>query len=400
MMQLRILILTNRVPYPLHDGGALAMDALIRGYHQAGMQVSLLAMNTTRHVVNEDALASLYPELDGFDTVPVNNDVKPLKVAQNFFFSKEPEHAARFYHPAFAEKLARVLQDFKPEIVQFESPFLSSYLPLIKDAKTVLRVHNAEYQIWERLATEQQGIKGSYLKVLAKRMRIYEEQIWGKFDLLLPITSVDAVLISKVHPAQQMLVAPYGTSAGPALQVPPSFTKAYHIAAMDWLPNATAIDWLLKDIWPGIMAVVPEAEFYFGGRNMPPRFAYNLPEGTHCAGELADVQQFIKDKQVLIVPLRSGGGIRVKILEAMAAGKLVISTTTGMQGIEAVAGIHYLEANKPDEFAQAFLVANTDKNATAAILKSAHQLIIDHYSNAAITGSILKRFGQLIIPGV
>lgn len=90
-----ILILTNRIPYPLHDGGALAMNAMIRGY-KPGWQVYLLAMNTTRHLVPPDKLKELYTDLAGFETVLINNEVSTQGIAKNLLFSSEPEHADRF----------------------------------------------------------------------------------------------------------------------------------------------------------------------------------------------------------------------------------------------------------------------------------------------------------------
>ncbi len=397
MNPLRILIVTNRIPYPLRDGGALAMDAIIRGYQRAGMEVHLLAMNTSRHPVGEDLLKTLYPEIHGFDTVPVNNDVKTLSVLKNFIFSQLPEHVQRFYHPVFVAKLKSLLSTFKPDVVQMESPFLSAYVPLIKNAVHVMRVHNVEYEIWQRLAGESSGIKRIYLSTLASRMRHYEEKIWEEYDLLLPITETDAAVIHKAHPNQEMLVSPYGIETTEHSEIKETrFFKAYHLGAMDWLPNQAAIDWFLKDIWPVIKARVPEAEFYFGGRNVPERFFDHLPEGTFCCGEIMDVQDFYSDKQILVVPLLAGGGIRVKILEAMAEGKLVISTAIGMQGINAMAGIHYLEANTPEEFANAFQLAIDDATNANKISSNAQTLVLEHYANKAIISRIINRLNAIV----
>lgn len=395
MKPLRILFLTNRVPYPLHDGGALAMDALICGYKNAGLQVRLLAMNTSRHRVDEPTLATLYEQLDGFDVVNVNNDVKPFRVLTNLLFSNKPEHVSRFYFPAFTEKLQEILVTFKPDVVQIESPFLTTYLPLITKAKTVMRVHNAEFQIWERLAKGQGGIKGWYLKTLAKRMRNYEAAIWGKYDLLLAITPVDAALIKKILPQQEVIVAPYALIVPNNLQIPKTYLDSYHIGAMDWLPNAEGIDWMIKDVWPKIIAVQPDAQFFFGGRNMPLRNYTHLPHGVHCNGEVEDVGLFIADKQILLVPLLAGGGIRIKILEAMAAGKLVISTGVGMQGIDAQSGVQYLEANTPEEFGAAFQLANTQPEKTQEMIQQARELILKEYSIEGITNKILVAIKKL-----
>ena len=392
----RILIVTNRIPYPLHDGGALAMDAMIRGYRDAGLQVHVLAMNTIRHFIPQEKVASLYHDIQGFDAVRFDNGLKPLKLLANILFSKKPEHAQRFYSSEFEAKLVAVIQAFQPDIVQMESPFLSEYLPVIKQyskAMLVLRMHNVEYQVWERLAAESTGWKKNYLGILARRMRVYEEEIWKQYDLLLPITDADAQMVRQLDTQLPLQVAPFGIAihaAGGDEQY--DFTKAYHVGAMDWLPNAAAIDWLLQEIWPEVKRMVPQATFYFAGRHMPERYYQQLPEGAFCAGEVPSVTQFKKGKSVLFVPLRSGGGIRVKILEAMAAGKLVISTSVGMQGINAVPGVHYLKADTPLEFATAMHWCNQYPDLAVQMIAAARQMIAGHYNLDTITKAIIERF--------
>lgn len=392
----RILIVTNRVPYPLHDGGALAMDAMIRGYRNAGMQVHVLAMNTVRHFVATEKIRTLYPDIEGFEAVRFDNALRPLHLVNNLLFSRDPEHAARFYDKTFEAKLLAVLQRFSPDVIQMESPFLSAYLPAIRkqsQALTVLRMHNVEYQVWQRLGAETGGLKGAYLRKLARRMRLYEERVWAQYDLLLPITETDAAIVRNVNAQLPVLTTPFGidlTAQEPPAAVP-DFTRAYHVGAMDWLPNVAAVDWLLQDIWPSVKAKVPAATFHFAGRHMPDSFHHNLPAGAFCAGEVPSVTVFKKDKGVLLVPLRSGGGIRVKILEAMAAGKLVISTDVGIQGIDAVDGVHYLRANTPGEFADAMYWCNQQPQQAREMITSARAMVAEQYNLRTIMDQVIHR---------
>ena len=152
MIQRRILILTNRIPYPLNDGGNLAMNAMIEGYHEAGWQVYLLAMNTHRHYVSPQKLKKLYTDIYAFKSVEVDNRVRPLATLKNYFREKEPSHATRFKSEAYRKELQEILRVFKPDVVQFESVFLTTYLNDVKsysNAIAVLRLHNVERQIWE-----------------------------------------------------------------------------------------------------------------------------------------------------------------------------------------------------------------------------------------------------------
>jgi polysaccharide biosynthesis protein PslH len=400
MYRKRILILTNRVPYPLNDGGNLAMHAMIQGYKQQGWEVYLLSMNTSRHKVEDTVLSTIYTDLYAFETVDVDNSITIAGAVKNLLFSKEPEHAARFYKQAFADKLTAVLKQFQPDAVQVESVFLSSYLPLIKQhshAKTILRLHNIEWQIWQRLAMQTGNpIKRVYLQTLSQRMQRYEAQVWKQYDLLLPITEVDAAMVKQHADTAQALTIPFGIAVNTIKQDNVAEWAGYHIGAMDWLPNQQAIDWFIGEVWPLIKQKQPDFTFHFAGRHMPRRYFDVQADGITCAGEVADAAAFIADKKILLVPLLSGGGIRVKTLEAMAAGKLVISTTIGMQGISAVAGTHYLLADTPQAFADAVDAALSNKAQATAIGHAAAALIRDEYDAAALAATLSQKVEALL----
>jgi glycosyltransferase involved in cell wall biosynthesis len=400
MQARRILILTNRVPYPLNDGGNLAVHAMIEGYKKAGWEVYLLSMLTSRHPVPAEKLDTLFTGLAGFQVVPVNNNVKPINTLANYLFSKKPNHVARFASRSFDQKLKEVLASFKPEIVQMESIFLTPYLDTIKKnskAVNVLRLHNIEHQVWERLADEiKNPFKKMYLANLSRRIKKFEIESWKKFDLLLPITKDDAAIVHFLYHHVNMLIAPFGIDTA---NIKPSEHEkwiGYHIGAMDWIPNAEAMKWFISQVWPQVMNVTPDFRFFFAGRNMPEYFMGHLPIGINCAGEVEDASAFIADKKILIVPLRSGGGIRVKILEAMAAGKLVISTDVGMQGIEAVNGQHYLAANSARQFKDAIRKALSDKLASERMAANGQALILEKYRLEAVAETVIKGIETLL----
>lgn len=394
MSNKRILILTNRVPHPLNDGGNLAMHALVQGYHNAGWQVYLLAMNTSRHFLPEATLGNIYNNIHKFETVYVNNDIKVLPTLANFLFSQQPNHAVRFYNQAYTQALSKAITDFQPDVVHIESVFLTGYLSLVKkltNATTVLRMHNVEYQVWQRLALATNNIiKRTYLNDLANRIRKYELAAWRQYDLLLPITESDAAVVQQVLPAAKMLVVPFGIDISGQQRNNEEAWEAYHIGAMDWLPNAEAIKWFLLEAWPLIHEKHPAFKFSFAGRNMPGEFyQMNIP-GAVCYGEVADAQEFIADKKILVVPLHSGGGIRVKILEAMAAGKIVISTTIGMQGIDAIPGKHFIQTNTATGFSVAIDWVLSNKEQAINIGYEATCLIKEKYDAKNIQSQLIN----------
>jgi len=380
-------------------GGNLAMNAMIDGYHNAGKQVYVLAMHTTRHPVSIAQLDNLYKHAHGFSTVDIDNRVRLLPALKNFLFSKQPNHAERFYHFAFMNKLSDVIAIFRPDVIQIESIFLSTYIPYIRqrsDAILVLRVHNIEYQVWQSLAKgAKNSLKRYYLTNLSERMERFEAKAWQDYDLLLPITSIDEKVIHSEGADTPCVVAPYGFEVKNISPSPDEKWEAYHIGAMDWLPNAEAMNWFLNDVWPGIHAAFPSFRFSFAGRYMPDKYKNANIAGVFCAGEVADADAFIAEKKILIVPLKSGGGIRIKILEAMAAGKVVISTDMGMQGIEATPGMHYLAANKPEDFVEAIKWCLENKYKAELISENAIALIRDKYEQRSIMKRVIDSIERL-----
>jgi glycosyltransferase involved in cell wall biosynthesis len=279
-----------------------------------------------------------------------------------------------------------------------ESPFLASYIPIIRNtskAQLVYRSHNIEGQIWQRLAMESSGLKRTYLRLLARRITYYEQQLWHNADVILPITEADAATIRSSGTRAKIVVAPFGIHTPKKdIPLPKGPYKVYHIGAMDWLPNREAISWFLKEVWPLVHNWAPEIEFHFAGRAMPEDLTEDLPGGAYCAGEVGDAQAFIADKHILIVPLRSGSGIRVKTLEAMAAGKLVISTEVGMQGIEAHSEMHYLKATDAAMFAHLIAWASSHPDKVDTITFFAQQLVREHYDADAIMKKVITAVGE------
>ncbi len=397
----KILILTNRIPYPLKDGGNLAMNAMVEGYHREGWQVYLLAMNTTRHYIKHEQLKKLFTELHAFEWVDVNNDIKWTDIAKNFFFSRKPEHAKRFFDVGYKERLVRVLQAFKPDVVQVESVYLSSYLPQIKEhgnALSVLRIHNIEYQIWHGLAKKTKNtLKKIYLTDLQKRIRDFERQAWRSYDLLLPITEKDASLIQRLEEVHDMVVAPFGIDTRKVkLSTGTERWVGYHIGAMDWIANRDGVRWFIEKAMPKVRKLVPGFEFYFAGRKMPGDFKDLGIEGVHCMDEVPNAEDFIADKKILIVPLWSGGGIRVKILEAMASGKIVITTSVGIKGIEARPGEHYLLARTPEDFARSLKWCFDHRKEAEEMAQRAHMLVVEHYEQNKVMKEIIHEVEHLL----
>ena len=228
---------------------------------------------------------------------------------------------------------------------------LPPYLPLIRrhnKAKVVLRLHNAEYLIWERLAQGATGPKRLYLSMLAKRLKRYEMNCINAYDLVLAISQADASLYRSLGCIRPVYVHPFGVDVHSIPETPlPQTNTAYHLGAMDWLPNQESVDWLLEKVWPLVHTALPQLKLCLAGRNTPQRYLIGNWPGVTVLGEVPDAAAFEQDKSFLLVPLQSGGGVRIKIFQGMAQGKVVITTPVGIEGIEATDGKEALLATTP-----------------------------------------------------
>jgi len=401
MKNRRILIITNRVPYPLKDGGNLAMHAMIEGYHNVGMEVFLFSMNTSRHYVAVEELPGLFKEIR-FETFDIDTDIKIFPSLKNYLLSKQPNQAERFFDKDFERKLLAAIEDFEPDIIQLESIYLSVYLPSIRAASKAFvttRLHNIEYQIWEKLANETTNkFKRIYLRDLAARIKKFEMNAWKESDLLISIADMDADVVRSLGINAAIHVAPFGVDTNISPTVPEDEKwVGYHIGAMDWMPNAEAVTWFLENVWKDLHKTLPDFEFHFAGRNMPASFKKYQGDGIVCAGEVPDAKAFIADKKILIVPLQAGSGIRVKIMEAIAAEKLVISTTIGMQGINGLEdGKHFLLAETAEDFIKQIKFALENKAAAAIIAKTGAAHIKNAYDQKKIAITLSEQIATLM----
>lgn len=398
---MQVLLLTNRIPYPLHDGGNLAVHQMMTSLIEAGVSVSLLSMNTSKHFVNIEQLPKIYEQLSIFEHVFIDNAVTKIGAFKNLFTNKS-YNIDRFISSAFNDRLLSILSNHSFDIIQFEGLFVTPYLSTIRahsKAKIIYRQHNVEYIIWERLAQQStQLIKKSYLKLLASRMKSYELSMLNKYDALLAISNTDAEQYESLGCKLPMYTYGYGLKADqypfcPLITTPLSI---YHIGAMDWLPNQEGIDWFLQKVWSKVIEQKEDIQLFLAGRNMPDSYFAYQNEQTHIVGEVPDAVAFEEDKSILIVPILSGGGIRIKILQAMAMGKTVITTSIGLQGINAVHNQHLIVADTATEFINALLSLPKNPTQILEIGKAAKQLMSTVYEEKDMTKRLLAFYSKII----
>ncbi len=339
---MHILQLCKKFPVPLNDGESIAVTNLSRGMNEHGLQLTLLSMNTTRHPVD---LKAVKGELDHYENVYSVNIDNRIKVKDAFLnlFSRKSFHIDRFDVPEFREMLRTVLSQKRFDIIQLETPFLSPYIPSIRsatNAPVVMRAHNVEHEIWESICLHMSaGPKRWYLNYLTSKLRMYEIEMLQQYDAILAITQRDMDTFRSLGYRGQGLVVPIGLNpenyqAEKAENSGDELTMSF-IGSLDWLPNTEGLHWFIREVWPALREQYSGISFHIAGRNAPADFAETLPGGVFYHGEVDDATAFIRAYDIMLVPLKSGSGMRAKILEGMALAKAIISTRIGAEGIGA-----------------------------------------------------------------
>lgn len=399
---MKILVLCNKSPFPPKEGGPIAMNAIIEGLIDEGHEVKVLAINSNKYGVDVNKIPENYRRKTGIETVYIDLSVKPLDAFFNLF-TGESYHVERFISKDFERRLIQILQNESFDIVQFETLFIGPYLEVIRkysNAKIVLRSHNIEHLIWQRVALVcRNPLKKLYLRHLARTLKYYELGILNRFDGIATITQTDADFFKKNGCSIPVIAIPFGIDLGrfkENMGIEAEFPSLFHIGAMNWMPNEEGIRWFLDYVWPLVNRKFPKLKFYLAGREMPAWLANaNIPNLV-VVGEVDDAFDFMYSKSVEIVPLFSGSGIRIKIIEGMAAGRAVISTTIGAEGIQVTHGKNILIADNPTEFLQAIAQCVASRDFCEQLGKNARQLIETDHSNNSLMKKLVAFYQQII----
>lgn len=398
---MKILQIFNRFPWPLKDGGAIANFYESKGYKEAGVKLTMAALNTSKHFIVVAELPDEVKNLADIHLTYIDNRIKPKEAFLNLF-KDSSYHVERFICEDFETQLANICSKETFDVVVFESVFVAPYLPIIRansKAVCVLRQHNIEYKIWENLAANcTNAIKRSYLRLLARRLKKYEVSVLNSFDGITVFTQTDLNMLRADNCQIPVGVFPFGIDTDALIinQENLEMPSVFHLGSMDWLPNQEAMTWFIQEVWYDVSARFPSLHFYLAGRNIPVDFFdYNNQNNIRVLGEVENAHELMNNKAIMIVPLFSGSGIRIKILEGMALGKCIVATHLGAQGIEAKAGEEILFANTADEFKSqiAYLIENPTE--ITRIGNNAKDLVRTKYNNSLLIQQKLNFYQQL-----
>ena len=377
----------------------MAMNSIITGLLESGHQVKILAVNSEKFKVKASDIPEEYRQKTGIELINVDLKVRPLKAFLNLF-TKKSYHVERFISERFKKRLTEVLKKEQFDVVQLEMLYMAPYVETIRKhskAMVVLRAHNVEHKIWERIVKETKFfLKRWYINHLAKTLKEYELNALETVDGIAAITRKDAAFFRK-YCSKPIIDIPYGV-------YPEEFTpkyeiegkpKFYHIGSMNWMPNAEGIRWFIDEVLPKTVEKVPTFVYHLAGRSMPEWLTTLKNEHVEVVGEVPDAKEFVANHDVAIVPLLSGSGIRIKIIESMALGKTVITTRVGAEGILYDEEVNIIIAENIAKMVEAIRAINANPEIAVKIGQAARKLVEETYDNRKIIARLLMFYEQI-----
>lgn len=397
---LRILILTHRAPFPQNGGYPIVVGNTIKGLVGLGHKVTLLSLNVKKHSTQYERDILLdkitYTEYD------IDTRVTMVEAVSNLF-TKNSYNIEKYYNAGFERLLIKNLADHQYDIIQLEGIFVAPYLSAIRKnskAKVIFRAHNIEHQVWEKLAQQKSDpFKKWYLHLLAKRIKNYELSLLNSFDGIVAFTGQDKQSLISFGARTPITVLPIGVDL--SLYQPDfnktDFSSVFFLGSLDWLPNREGVEWFMDNFHKEITDGDLKCKLYVAGHNIPDDYDdYEVLGKVFIHGEVDDALEFVNSKAIMIVPLLSGGGMRVKIIEGMAMQKCIISTSLGAEGINIEHGTNIIIANNTDEFHEALKKCLLDEHNCRRIGENARKLMEEQHNVNLITPKLIEFYESVL----
>ena len=388
---MKILFITNRIPYPAIDGATKATSQLLEFFVNQGIKITLFALDTSKHPGNRNSIpmtvTSIFNDID--------NSIKPLSALKALLQNKS-YNISRFDSPAIHLSLRETLQKERFDLIHFENLYVSPYLPTVKactNAPCILRMHNIEHQIWQRLFRQENNpVKKAYLKILSNQLKTFEEKTIKKFEGHLAISNKDQIYL-KALGIKKSYWLPY------CVEEAEDSTHGKNIGfigSMDWPPNIEAVEYLLREIWPLVWQKNQNSQLLIAGRKMPDKLLNVSIPGVSVLGEIERINDFYDRIHTLAIPLLSGGGMRIKMIEAMQLGKAVVSTPIGAEGILEKSSFGTVLSALPDKFAEALIENIQDKTATEAKGIENKKFVQEHFLMSQVGKKLIDYYRQFL----
>ena len=394
---MRILLVTHFFPYPPNDGGRLGYLNPIK-YLSRKNEVVLASMIEPGQL---QYVSEMKRYCLGVETYVRPRGVDFWRLTRGMFFDP-PGSASKFWNSGFENVLRKCIARYAVDIVEFEHLNTAAYRRLVNNVPCILREHNVEYKVWERHAEHARStLEKWYVGRCSPRVRAYEAEMAPRFARCLTVSKADARHLSAIAPAARVEAIPSGVDTEYFNPSPEVLEEPYRMVmtgSFDWKPKQHNLWVLLAEIMPRIRSKVPKATLYVVGKGVPDelkRLADRTP-GVTVTGMVPDVRPYVRRASLVLNYLESGGGIALKVLEAMAMRKPVLSNSLGCEGIEVEHGRETFLADGPEKYAVAAAYLLENPVARRDLAEQGYRRVLERYSWNVIAGSLQDCYKNIV----
>lgn len=393
---MRILWVKANKILPIHSGGELRSFNILR---QLARSEEVIFFSYYDGPVDAEYERKLQELLPGAVCVSTGRAHTSLVERGVDYLRRLPDAApyavSRFASGKVRDRLKSCLSQKRPDVVVCDFLDAAVNFPEHLSVPSVLFQHNVECEIWRRHATNgSSGAKKLMYGLEFSKMLRYEQETVRRFDHVIAVSEHDKKLMSAWVEPERVTVVPTGVDTEqfcPDTQPREENPLVVFVGAMDWEPNVDAVNFFCAEIWPRVLAKAPGAQFRIVGRNPDRRVRALAGPAVEVTGRVPSVVEHLREAAVVVVPLRIGGGTRIKIYEAMAVGKAVVSTTVGAEGLDVHPGQDIVLSDSAKDFAESVAALMQDAEARGRLGRAAAQLAAKY--GWPIIGA---RFGQIL----
>ncbi len=386
------------MPFPLIDGGRIRVFNLLKQLAQKS-DVTLLALETQP----ADVKNITFLERIGIQVILVPNvSVPPLISLRTLFtalLKKEPITITRYNVRAYRQKFRELIATEAFDLVHYEMLHTAQFYGET-DLPSLLSQQNVDSAIWRRLAQETGNPVRKFLYWTQQcAFERYERKMIPNFDVIACASEIDQAYFQRTCPQSRIEVIPNGVDVQ---NYQPDFAsraemQLMYIGSMDWYPNEDAVFFFANEVLPKIHKKLPNVTFSAVGSN-PSMRLQKLANNRQIivTGRVPEIKPYFAQTTVFVVPLRIGSGTRLKILEALAMGKAVVSTSVGAEGLDLVSGEEIFIADEPEAFAEAVLRLLTTPSLRQRIGENGRVRVVKDYDWRSIGAKVYTFYESIL----
>lgn len=400
--RLRILVVSPSLPYPAGWGFARRVLHLVE--HLAARH-SVTMLSFVGPEVTDEHIRVYGERVDRLVTVPLpdpRHRARRLRQAASML-SLTPYHAREVTSAGLQSAFDDLVAQERFDVVLLETSCLGT-LRIPADLPVVVDEHNVESDLLDRMArTEAGALRRAFNKWECLRFRRFEDQVWARVTACTATSAQDAGAIEARAGGLPVVVVANGVDPDefrPAADDGVTADSLVFAGLLTYRPNIDGLTWFLEEVFPEIRARRPGCTLTVVGSGSPEQLAALSSPGVTCTGFVPDVKPPVREAAVSVVPLRMGGGTRLKVLEAMAMGKAIVSTRIGAEGIDVVSGVHLELRDDPVDFAEAVVELLDSPQRRRELGTAARDLLEQRYSWARAGGLLEDVLRQASAPGV